>query len=393
MTIEPGMPSRSFLDSEFEHRVNRTQQYLQANELDALLVTSSDNLYYYTGFLTQFLVSPSRPWFVVVPREGEPSAIIPEVGKDGMSRTWMKNIKTWLAPQPKDDGVSLLASVLSEVPRKFGRIGIEKGRETYFRMPLEDFERVRDLVPGVEFVNGTPTLWSVRMVKSPAEVDCIRYICQVVSSAFEELPNLLRIGDTEHDACRKLKTEINLRGADSTPFMPGISGPGGYDQVLVGPTERVLGDGDILFIDTGSTFNGYYCDFDRNFAFGHITDEAKKAHEAAWNATEAGIAASRPGATTTDLFNVISKILDESGSVGNNIGRMGHGLGFHLTEPPSHMPGDNTELVPGMVITIEPAIEYAPGKMLVHEENIVITEGEPEVLSRRAPREMSIITR
>jgi Xaa-Pro aminopeptidase len=52
------------------------------------------------------------------------------------------------------------------------------------------------------------------------------------------------------------------------------------------------------------------------------------------------------------------------------------------------MPGDGTVLTEGMVLTIEPGIEYAPGRMIVHEENLVVRAGAPELLTRRAPREM-----
>ena len=154
-----------------------------------------------------------------------------------------------------------------------------------------------------------------------------------------------------------------------------------------------MGDGDVLFIDLGATYDGYFCDFDRNFAFGHLDDAPRRCHEAVWDATEAGITAARPGATTTDVFDAMAKVLEAAGSTGLNVGRMGHGLGMQLTEPPSNMTGDNTALQPNMVITIEPGMEYAPGKMILHEENIVIREGDVELLTRRAPREMPIVTR
>jgi Xaa-Pro aminopeptidase len=65
---------------------------------------------------------------------------------------------------------------------------------------------------------------------------------------------------------------------------------------------------------------------------------------------------------------------------------------MQLTEPPSHMLGDGTVIEPGMVLTIEPGMEYAPGKMIVHEENIVITEDGASLLTRRAPRELPLIS-
>ena len=73
------------------------------------------------------------------------------------------------------------------------------------------------------------------------------------------------------------------------------------------------------------------------------------------------------------------------------MGRMGHGLGMELTEWPSVMPGDDTLLEPGMVLTIEPGMAFVPGKEMVHEENILITEEGARILTRRAPAEMPII--
>ena len=74
-----------------------------------------------------------------------------------------------------------------------------------------------------------------------------------------------------------------------------------------------------------------------------------------------------------------------------NVGRLGHGLGMQLTEWPSHTPDDDTVLQPGMVLTLEPGLGIAPGRTLVHEENIVIREQGCELLSRRAPPELPII--
>jgi Xaa-Pro aminopeptidase len=383
---------RGFDRREFEARLARAQAAMTADELDALVVTTASNVRYFTGFNTQFWESPTRPWFVVVPREGSAIAVIPEIGAPGMAETWIEDIRTWPAPRPDDDGVSLLQATLLSLPRRFGRIGWEMGRESVVRMPIRDFDSLRDRVGNLTFADGSPILWSLRQVKSPVEVARLRHVCRLASAAFEVLPHRLRIGDSEIEVRRKMQIELAEKGADSAPFVAVVSGKGGYSQCIVGPSERRLDDGDVLFIDTGATYDGYFCDFDRNFAFGHISDAAKRAHEAVWDATEAGIAAARPGATTTDLWRAMAELLEAAGSKGLNVGRMGHGLGMQLTEPPSNMPGDDTALVPGMVMTIEPGMEYAPGCMLLHEENVVITEDGAELLTRRAPREMPIIT-
>jgi Xaa-Pro aminopeptidase len=384
-------PARGFARGEFEDRAERARRFMAEAKLDALFVASEPQVRYFTGFDSQFWASPTRPWFVVVPREGQLIAVIPEIGVPGMAATWVEDIRTWPAPRPEDDGVSLLAQALGEVPRRFGRIGAELGPETVLRMPINDFFRVRDAIAPLEFADATPVLRQLRGVKSLAEVAKIRHVCQLVSTAFEALPEKLTLGDTERQACRKMRVEVLERGADASPYMMGASGPGGYDNIIMGPRERVLGTGDILIIDTGTTFDGYFCDFDRNFAFGRPSDAARRAHEVVYRATEAGIAAARPGATTNDLWHAMTAVLEAGGSAGNNVGRLGHGLGLQLTEWPSNRPGDDTPLVPGMVLTIEPGMEFAPGRMMVHEENIVVAEQGCELLTRRAPPEMPVI--
>lgn len=384
------IPQRGFTAAEFEKRTARAQKIMDRHGFDALLLTAPPNVRYFTGFDSQFWESPTRPWFVVVPREGAPIAVIPEIGAPEMALTWIRDIRSWAAPNPEDDGLSLLKSTIESLPRKHGKVGAEMGREMALRMPVAEFLQLRGSL-GLSLENGSPCIWEIRMVKTAAEIDHIHYICQIASDAYEALPSQISIGESEREIVRKLRIDIARRGADSTPFMPAISGPGGVAQIVCGPHDRPIASGDILFIDTGSTFDGYFCDFDRNYAVGQVSDEAKRVHEALWLATEAGIAAAVPGATTDDVWRAMATIIEDAGAIGNNVGRLGHGLGMQLTEPPSHRLGDGTLIVENMVLTIEPGMEYAPGKMIVHEENIAVTKDGPRLLTKRAPRELPVI--
>ena len=84
-------------------------------------------------------------------------------------------------------------------------------------------------------------------------------------------------------------------------------------------------------------------------------------------------------------------MLVDSGIELGNVGRLGHGLGKVMTEPPSIKPEDKSKLIPGMVLTIEPSVMFGRGKIMADEENLVITKNGPKLLSRRAPREMPVI--
>ena len=143
MSVES--PPRGFPTEEFEARVNRAQSRMHEQGMDGIVLSMPQNFRYFSGFNSQFWESPTRPFFVVVPREGEPIGVVPSIGGPAMETTWITDIRTWPAPRPEDDGVSLLDQTLSGLPRKFGRIGWEMGRESIVRMPVVDFDRLFDV--------------------------------------------------------------------------------------------------------------------------------------------------------------------------------------------------------------------------------------------------------
>ena len=385
------IPQRGFSQSEFEQRAQKAQRIMNEEKLDAILLTTEPNVRYFSGFLTQFWQSPTRPWFLIVPREGDLIAVIPEIGRAGMESTWVNDIRTWASPCPEDDGINLLAQALSEVAIHFGRIGVTLGQESHLRMPVNNFKQMTEKISSTEIVDVALHLHSLKKIKSEAEILKIEHICQITSGAFENLPSQIRIGETQRQICLKLRQDILKRGGDNSPYLIAGSGSGGYDNIIMGPTESVLENGHVLIIDTGSTFDGYFCDFDRNFAFGNLPEDTCRAYDTVYRATDTGIETARPGKTTTDVWQAMWSVLEQGRALGNSVGRMGHGLGMELTEWPSVMPGDDTLLEPGMVLTIEPVMSFAPGKEMVHEENILITEERARILTSRAPDEMPII--
>ena len=232
-----------------------------------------------------------------MPSLGKPIAIVPEIGESEFKKTWLDEIKTWPSPRPDDEGISLVKSTLENLKKIHGQVGAEFGKEMTIRMPVKDLFKLKEVV-STNIVDGSDAIWDMRMIKTDAEIERIKFICSIASDAYNDLPSKLLLGDTEREAVNKLKIDMINRGADNVPFMPGISGRGGVSQIVCGPSDRKLNDGDILFIDTGSTYDGYFCDFDRNFAFGSVSSDVEKVYEVLWQATEAGIKAAVPGATT-----------------------------------------------------------------------------------------------
>ena len=382
-----GFPKKEYLD-----RVLKLQKKMHVKDIDVILITSPHNFRYFTGLDSYFWESPTRPWFLLIPKAADPIAIIPSIGQSALEKTWIKNIQTWPSPQPNDEGITALETAITKTLPSKSNIGCELGLESHLRMSINDFDKLRNNLINYKFLNASDIIWQIRMIKSQNEISKIKKIITIASEVFDNLPKKMHVGMTEIEICNIFKKELIDKGADHILYMSCASGQGGYNQIICDPSRKKITNGDILIIDTGSTFDGYFCDFDRNYGFGKISTASKDAYNVLWEATEKGLEQAIPGSTCQDVSNAMLSILQKAGSTSNNVGRMGHGLGLQLTEPPSIMPNDTTILKENMIVTIEPCFEYTPGKMLVHEENILITKNGFERLSSRTPKTIPTIS-
>lgn len=383
------MPESSliFPADEYRTRVTRLQAEMADRGLDALFLTTAADIFYVTGFLTRFWESPARPWVVIVPAKGDPVAVIPSIGADLMGRTWVPTIRTWDAPHPTDDGVSLLIDTLTGLLPERAQIGVPMGLETHLRMPLADYTRIATGIAPRRFVDGTDALQRVREIKSEAEVEAIRTTCTIAGRAFARVPEIAAAGRPLDRVFRDFQAALLDEGADWVSYTAGGAGPEGYSDVISPASADPLQAGDVLMLDTGAVRNGYFCDFDRNYSVGPASDAVRRTQDALWQATEETLAALRPGMRACDAHRLLSDALVTRGARPGG-GRLGHGLGITLTEWPSFTPLDTTPLRAGMVLTLEPGALVAPGSMLVHEENIVLRDTGAELLSPRAPAQM-----
>lgn len=375
--------SRGFPEPEYRARLARAQGRMSNEGLGALLLTTEPDVRYFTGFLTRFWESPSRPWFLVLPVSGDPVAVIPSIGAALMRTTWLSDIRTWPAPAPEDDGVSLLADALCETG---GPVGVPSHLETHLRMPLADFARVK-AASGLHFTDDRGIVAGLRAVKSEAEIGKIAESCAIAARAFARMGEIAAPGVPLTRVFRDFQRLLLEEGADWVPYLAGGAGPEGYADVISPAGDAPLCEGDVLMLDTGAVHDGYFCDYDRNFAIGRAGQVPRGAHARLIEATHAGVEAARPGARACDVWQAMAAVTGG----GEGAGRLGHGLGMQLTEGLSLTAADRTALQPGMVITLEPGVETAPGRIMVHEENIVITNGAPRPLSPMAGPDLPVI--
>lgn len=383
-----GAPQRGFDEAEFRQRLSRAQKMMAKAGLACLLLSTEPEVRYFTGYLTRFWESPARPWFLIVPAVGDPIAVIPSIGVALMSRSWIADIRSWRSPDLVDDGVSLLRDTLRDMVGTDGQIGVPSGLETHVRMPMHTWNALQD---GLTIVDDAEIMLRLRRVKSQNEIAKITQAGAIATRAFARVPEIAQAGVPLEKVFRHFQMLLLEEGADWVPYLAGAAGQDGYFDVISPATETPLMNGDILMLDTGAVWDGYFCDFDRNFAVGAGSDVAQSAHARLIDAVNAGFEAAKPGALMCDLFDVMSAVVAGESDAVADAGRMGHGLGMQLTEWPSIIPTERTVLEAGMVLTLEPSVETVDGRIMVHEENIAITETGAVFLNTPAGRALGIV--
>tara|TARA_Y100001936_G_scaffold117336_1_gene114823 strand:+ start:1304 stop:2455 length:1152 start_codon:yes stop_codon:yes gene_type:complete len=379
-----------FPKEEFTNRISKIQKNLDRENIEAIIITSPSNFRYFSGLDSNFWESPTRPWFLVISKKNPIKAIIPSIGITALEKTLIKDIEVWQSPNPNDEGVTLLKKTIKNFPIN-SKIGFELAFESHLRMSIQDFINIQKELSDYKFVDVSKIIWGLRKIKSENEIENISQICSIASNVFDTFPEKIYTNITEKKATSIFKKELINNGADYIMYMACASGEGGYDQIITNPTEKKLNNGDILIIDTGSTLNGYFCDFDRNFGFGKINDISLDAYTKLWESIESTLEIIKPGISCAEIYSSLSKNLIAKDGNDGSVGRMGHGLGLQLTEPPSIMRNDHTVIEKNMIITLEPSIELDKNKILVQEENLLITENGYKLLSTRTPEKLPII--
>ena len=379
-----------FPKEEFTNRISKIQENLDRENIEAIIITSPSNFRYFSGLDSNFWESPTRPWFLVISKKNPIKAIIPSIGITALEKTLIKDIEVWQSPNPNDEGVTLLKKTIKNFPKN-SEIGFELAFESHLRMSIQDFINIQKELSDYKFVDVSKIIWGLRKIKSENEIENITQICSIASNVFDTFPEKIYTNITEKKATSIFKKELINNGADYIMYMACASGEGGYDQIITNPTEKKLNNGDILIIDTGSTLNGYFCDFDRNFGFGKINDISLDAYTKLWESIESTLEIIKPGISCAEIYSSLSKNLIAKDGNDGSVGRMGHGLGLQLTEPPSIMRNDHTVIEKNMIITLEPSIELDKNKILVQEENLLITENGYKLLSTRTPEKLPII--
>lgn len=354
---------------------------------DALLLVNSTNLLFLSGYpaLERTL---ARPHYLVVPQRGEPVFLV-QAGRrrEAQRLSWIGDVRSYdqLSVAP----LAELSKVFVDLNLSTGRIGMELGFEQRLGMPVTELARMQAEFTSLRFEDASTLLWSLRMHKSVSDVESLRAACSITDAAYEVVFASIAAGSVDIEIAEWMKSEMARRGGRD-PWVNVAAGPASYDLTTSPGIGRSLELGDFVFLDAGCAVNGLWSDYCRSGVVGAPSDEQLQAHSTLAEITRQGVEMVRPGVAVADIARLINEKLHATGLpvttwLSDINGRIGHGIGFDVTEPPHVSAEDPTVLSPGMVISIEPSVATAYGLFSV-EEDVLVTGAGHEVLSTTPTR-------
>lgn len=351
-------------------RVERLRAQLEADGLDAVVVSSLPNMRYLSGFTsmdaTLLITGRSCCLFTDFRYTIQAAAQCPgfEV----------------LEPEPGQ-----LADSLRDVLVRDGCRRCAFEQET---MTVEQYERLRALPAALEPWSGP--LSNLRLRKSAQEVVSLQKAQQLADQSFAEMLPRIGAGMTEREVVAELNYIGARLGSEGPSFDPIVaSGPNGAMCHAV-PSNRRLEKGDLVVLDFGCTVDGYHSDMTRTFAVGSASDDCRRIYDIVLEAHERALRALRAGITGRALDAVARDYITKMG-YGPCFGHsLGHGFGLEIHEGPRASVRSDTVLEPGMTITIEPGI-YVEGLCGVRIEDccVVTPDGYLDLVS--SPKELLVI--
>ena len=348
-----------FTDNEYENRLKGLRKIIGENNLDVVILTSLQNIAYYSGFL---YCSFGRPYACVVTAERNivVSANI-DAGQPGR-RCYGENIiyTDW----ERDNYFKAIISLVKKVKR----IGIEKDHLT-----MERYQNLKDSLDDPETVDIAPFTMQQRMIKSEEEINLIKSGAKIADIGGEALVKEIKIGATEIDIAMAGRDAMEKAIAKFHPnselrdtwvwFQSGINTDGAHNPV----TTRKLKRGDILSLNTFPMISGYYTALERTLFVGEADAASMKAWEANIKVHRRGLEIVKPGVKCSEVTVELNNLFSELGYLHRRT--FGYGHSFGLLSPYYGREGKlefrediETVLKPNMVVSMEPMIFIPKGE-------------------------------
>lgn len=396
------MSIRDFGRDEHETRLARLHSSMSDAHVDALFVADEKNLRYLTGYYTDQWFNKQRPaagWF---PLGGEPVLIVGALEEDWARQcSWCSVIRTYsdLRDEVVAGGAAqtgfeqAVAQAIVEAGRELQltrESAIAIPRKSHMRLDLsvDVMWRVHAAFDAPAWLDASGLLWTLRSLKSPAEVAYIRTAVAALDSAYIAARDRLAVGVTEQEVSRVMRAGMLAGGADAYAY----TSVGDLRNGVTSTSDRRYTPDALVLLDGGAVVRGYCADQSRLVSLGTPDKATRAGYSLVVEALEAGIDAVRPGATAGEVATRIFGVLgDAAGEHPTRASRVGHATGMEQPEPPSLQTTNRTQLEIGMVLSIEPFGFFDTVGLLIAEDMVVVTKNGAERLGTQpTPKQLLV---
>ncbi len=371
-------------------RIERLTRLLRSNGVDGAIFTAESNIAYFSGFRSHApWMTSARPNFMIVSADGRGALLGSGFVEPEMRR--MSAIAD-LRPYGQANGIPVdqIADVLREFGVAGGAIGMELGYEQRLDISQQDFALLSETLKPARLTDISHPIWKLRMIKSRAEIAAIRKACDITGAAIEACFNAAKPGVSEREIGHLAATTMVERGAERPGFVLIASGPGNYHVMSGKPTDRRLAAGDLLWIDMGAVYDGYWSDFCRTAYLGPPQPHIDSDQNLILDVNAAAIDTIRIGTPLKEVAAAAVRAFAKHGmEVKLGQGRIGHGIGLMSTEPPHLATFEETLCEEGLVFTVEPRFVREHG-LFMCEEIVAVTPQGAELLTS-TPRHVTYI--
>ncbi|MCB0078851.1 MAG: aminopeptidase P family protein [Anaerolineales bacterium] len=354
------------------NRFDPIQARLQESQLTALALVPGPNFFYATGAA---LHASERENLLIIPREGEPFALIPV-----LEAPYLRPLGIRLYEWSDEAGpLPQLAAMLESEGLSEGVLGIEAEQMRY-----RTVARLRDLAPTLALEAADALLSALRRAKSEEEIAAVRRAIAVTEQGLQRTIGAIRVGQSEREVAAMLQINLLQAGADQMAFGPlVVSGPRSAEP-HAGASDRELQAGDIIIIDCGATVNHYSGDITRCVAIEPVPTQVEEIHALCLRANQAGRDAVAAGVRAASVDEAARRVIVAGGYGPQFVHRTGHGLGIEIHEAPYIVASNDQPLQVGDLFTVEPGI-YVEGVGGVRiEDNLVVTPQGSDTLTTMA---------
>ncbi len=359
---------------DYPGRMARARSVMAARDLDVLLLSVGAGLPYLTGYRAMAM---ERLTMAVVPREGEPVLVVPELEAPRVeARPEVFTIRPW---RETEDPVALVAGMLGGARRA------AIGDSTWSRFLLG----LQARRPALAFASAGPLMAQLRIRKEPGEVERLRRAGAAADRVALRLREERFTGRTERELARLVAEMTVEEGHEMAAFSIVAAGPNGASPHHEAG-DRVIAPGDAVVVDFGGSFDGYHSDTTRCFHVGPPAAAVREVHEVVRQAQEAGVAAVAPGVAAEEIDRAARDVIDDAGYGDAFIHRTGHGIGLEVHEEPYLVAGNDQALDTGMAFSVEPGI-YLPGAFGIRIEDIVVVGDAGAERLNESRRDLGIV--